>query len=102
MEGGRNHHLAGADPTPPKYNLAPRVSHIRELPFMTSEVRTKGWSRNEANLRTNIVDSSDRKGEGVNKFPNSVDVKYGSTPKLMGVTSFTMFWGSGVQDIVEE
>ena len=34
--------------------------------------------------------------------PSCADVKYGSTPKLMGVTSFTMFWGSGVQDIVEE
>ena len=55
-------------------------SSVWELSCMTSEVRTEGWSRNEANLRSNIVDSSDRKGEGVNKFPNSVDVKYGSTP----------------------
>ena len=38
-------------------------SSVWELSCMTSEVRTEGWSRNEANLRSNIVDFSDRKCE---------------------------------------
>ena len=48
MEGGRNHNLAGADTTPPKYELVPRVLHIRELPFMTSPLEGGGGGSGNA------------------------------------------------------
>ena len=74
--GGRGDLSSMALSAESKTKMLRTSSSVWELSCMTSEVRTEGWSRNEANLRSNIVDSSDRKGEGVNKFPNSVDVKY--------------------------